>query len=340
MAKKRKKKTITSKTKKGKKDKSRKRAKNTFKLVIISLIIIIAAIVLIILFYPQQQKTAAIVNGKIITEDYLNKRMELFKFQIGFEDISISEKDMLKQMIDEQLLLLEAEKKGISADKDEAKALVELSIENSFMTKDSFEKILKANGLSLSDLVVYYENRLTGAALLDHVLPTNIEVTEQEIKEYYDNNLDLFSTNSGEMRARHILVQSEQAAEDILNKLNSGKDFAELAAKYSKCPSASKGGELGFFSRGQMVSEFEDAAFSLRVNELSRPVQTEFGWHVIQREPNTVYLSEAIESISGKLLLEKQKEQVTIYIDGLKETADIFNYLEESEEKIVTIIEE
>ncbi len=327
MAKKRKKKTITSKTKKGKNSKGKKKAKKSFKPVIISLIIMIAAIVLIVIFYPAQQKSAAMINGNVITEDYLNKRMEIFKFQVGFEEIS--KNNMLEQLIDEQLLLQEAEKKGISADRDEAKALVELSVENSFMTRDSFEKVLKANGLSLSDLVKYYENWLTRVALLDQTLSTEIEITEGEIKEYYNNNLDLFSAKAGEMRARHILVQTEQEAVNVLNGLNSGMSFAGLAEEHSKCPSASRGGELGFFSRGQMVNEFENAAFNLKVNELSRPVQTEFGWHIIQREPNKVYLSEAMDSINGKLLLEKQKEQITIYIEGLKETADIFNYLEE-----------
>ena len=338
MAKKRKKKTITNKGKKRKNNKAKKKTKKSIRSIIISLVIIIAAIVLIVVFYPQQQKTAAIVNGEIITEDYLDKRMEIFKFQVGFEDIS--KEDMLEQLIDERILLQEAGEKGISADRDEAKALVELSVENSFMIRGSFEKILKANGLSLSDLVNYYENRLAGAALLDQMLPTDIEVTEKEIKEYYNNNLDLFSAKHGEMRARHILVQSEQAAVDILNKLNLGDNFAELAAEYSMCPSASRKGELGFFSRGQMVKEFENAAFDLKVNEISSPLQTEFGWHIIQRKSNRIYLSEAIEGIGEKLLLEKQKEQITIYVEGLKETADIFNYLEESEKITGAVIEE
>lgn len=85
-----------------------------------------------------------------------------------------------------------------------------------------------------------------------------------------------------EVRASHILVKSEQEAIDLYNEIKSGKSFAETAQVKSLCPSGQNGGDLGFFGKGVMVREFEDAAFSLEVGELSQPVQTQFGWHLIQ----------------------------------------------------------
>jgi peptidyl-prolyl cis-trans isomerase C len=85
------------------------------------------------------------------------------------------------------------------------------------------------------------------------------------------------------VKARHILVTNEYEAEDLLKKMNEGVSFEELAKKFSKCPSSARGGDLGEFGRGRMVAEFETAAFELGVNEVSKPVRTKFGYHLIQR---------------------------------------------------------
>ena len=85
------------------------------------------------------------------------------------------------------------------------------------------------------------------------------------------------------IKARHILVDQEFEAQDLLRKLGEGTAFTELAAKFSKCPSGQRGGDLGEFGRGRMVKSFEDAAFDLGVDEVSAPVRTQFGYHLIQR---------------------------------------------------------
>lgn len=83
--------------------------------------------------------------------------------------------------------------------------------------------------------------------------------------------------------ARHILVVNEYEAQDLLKKLEEGSSFEELAQKFSKCPSGARGGDLGSFNRGRMVPTFEEAAFGLVVGEVSKPVRTQFGYHLIQR---------------------------------------------------------
>jgi peptidyl-prolyl cis-trans isomerase C len=88
---------------------------------------------------------------------------------------------------------------------------------------------------------------------------------------------------ASKIRASHILVEKHSQSLRILEELEGGKDFGKLARDRSTCPSGKRGGDLGFFGRGQMVKEFERAAFSLKVGEVSKPVRTQFGYHIIKR---------------------------------------------------------
>lgn len=85
------------------------------------------------------------------------------------------------------------------------------------------------------------------------------------------------------VKAKHILVEQEYECQDILKKIDEGVSFEDLAAKFSKCPSGQRGGDLGEFTRGRMVKAFEEAAFELAVDQISPPVQTQFGYHLIKR---------------------------------------------------------
>lgn len=83
------------------------------------------------------------------------------------------------------------------------------------------------------------------------------------------------------VKASHILVKTEDEASKLREEIIAGKDFAAVAAEFSKCPSGANGGDLGYFSKGQMVKEFEDAAFSMEIGEVSQPVKTDFGYHLL-----------------------------------------------------------
>lgn len=94
--------------------------------------------------------------------------------------------------------------------------------------------------------------------------------------------LDPNAQSYTKVNAAHILVSSESKAKALKNRIENGESFASVAKKYSACPSGEYGGNLGYFERGKMVKEFEDAAFSLPVGEISDPVRTDFGWHLIK----------------------------------------------------------
>ncbi len=95
-------------------------------------------------------------------------------------------------------------------------------------------------------------------------------------------NLTNKGENMAQIRASHILVKTEEEAKQILEMIENGKSFEEMAQERSQCPSSKKGGDLGFFGRQQMVREFELAAFNLKKGEVSQPVKTQFGWHIIK----------------------------------------------------------
>lgn len=85
-----------------------------------------------------------------------------------------------------------------------------------------------------------------------------------------------------EVRASHLLVKTEEEAKQLREEILGGKEFADVAAEVSLCPSGAAGGDLGFFGKGVMVKEFEDAAFTMNVGDLSEPIQTQFGWHLLK----------------------------------------------------------
>lgn len=150
-----------------------------------------------------------------------------------------------------------------------------------------------------------------------------VDISQEEIKIYYETNIDDFVVQK-QVKARHILIevppdadpgkieQARKKAEEILAKAKQGDDFASLAEKYSEGPTAKKGGDLGYFPRGRMVKEFEDAAFSLQAGEISSLVRTRFGFHIIKvedvREERTRGLDEVRTSIESTLRDQKARD--------------------------------
>ena len=156
-------------------------------------------------------------------------------------------------------------------------------------------------------------------AFLSKYVQENIK--EENIKASY-NNFIADETSREEIKASHILMDTESEAIDVINMLNDGDDFAELAKNKSTGPSGPSGGDLGWFKRGQMVPPFEKAAFSLNKNEITqRPVQTQFGWHVIKIFDKRIPEAPSYESMKSKLIQDLERKIVSKKIQNLRNDA-------------------
>tara|TARA_Y100000766_G_scaffold107921_1_gene92291 strand:- start:785 stop:1636 length:852 start_codon:yes stop_codon:yes gene_type:complete len=156
-------------------------------------------------------------------------------------------------------------------------------------------------------------------AFLSKYVQENIK--EDNIKASY-NNFIADETSREEIKASHILMDTESEAIDVINMLNDGDDFAELAKNKSTGPSGPSGGDLGWFKRGQMVPPFEKAAFSLNKNEITqRPVQTQFGWHVIKIFDKRIPEAPSYENMKSKLIQDLERKIVSKKIQDLRNDA-------------------
>ncbi len=154
------------------------------------------------------------------------------------------------------------------------------------------------------------------------------EPAEEEYQAVYD---EAFADYEGEpeYNASHILVETEQEAADLVQQLTDGADFAELAKTASIGPSGPNGGELGWFGLGQMVQEFEAAVVELEVGQVSAPVQTQFGWHVIILNDSRITVPPTLDEVRGQIAQQLQRERIDATIEALTEGAQIERFIED-----------
>jgi peptidyl-prolyl cis-trans isomerase C len=185
---------------------------------------------------------------------------------------------------------------------------------------DAAAKSQLGSGKEFEERLAYYKLR----ALRDTFYEKKVRdaVTDAQAKAAYDEQIGKVPPEP-EVRARHILVKSEQEAKDLIQQLKNGADFLELAKKFSTGPSADSGGDLGYFSRGQMVKPFEETAFALKPGEISAPVQTEFGWHVIKVEDKRVHPVPAFDEVKDQLIASLVQNQLKTVVQGLRANAKV-----------------
>jgi peptidyl-prolyl cis-trans isomerase C len=243
-----------------------------------------------------ENKVLATINGKEITENDINKIILTFpkdKQQQLYTEAGKAR--LLDQIISLELIYLDSKEKGY--ENDEAYINEVEAAKKDILTQYGVQKVF-----------------------------STVSVSEDEAKAYYEANLDRFKSQ-GTVRARHILVETEEEALKVKKEIEEGKAFEEAAKKYSMCPSNMQGGDLGNFTRGQMVPEFEDAAFSQAIGQLGEPVKTQFGYHLIRVDsksetPNKPFEEVKLNIIQG-LKQERQNMKYVQHIEGLKEKYNV-----------------
>ncbi len=168
--------------------------------------------------------------------------------------------------------------------------------------------------------LAFTRNRL----LMDNLLAVEgkAATTDEAMKKVYDDASKQI-TGEQEVHARHILVETEDEAKAIEDELKKGADFAELAKKKSKDPGASDGGDLGFFTKDQMVPEFSSVAFALEPGKISDPVKSQFGWHIIKVEEKRARKAPDFEQVKAQIETYVTRKAQADYVAKLRETAKV-----------------
>ena len=236
-------------------------------------------------------KLVAVVNGKEISRQDVLKFLNDIGPQMAMQFQSPEGiKKVIDELVNQELLYLDAIETNIEEDQE-------------------FKDVLEATKINL--LKDYAVNKII----------SDVEASDEELIEFYEANKDSFNTPET-VKASHILVESEEKALEIISEINNGMSFEDAAMNYSTCPSKEAGGDLGEFTRGQMVPEFEDAAFNLIEGTISNPVKTQFGYHIIKvinkSAESTSTFDDVKDQVFNQIIRQKQQNKYINKINDLK----------------------
>lgn len=295
------------------------------------------------------KKAVAIVNGQDITLGNYEKLLALNKSSMeayyGSEiwSTEIEEgktyeetlRDMvLETMIGSEVVYQQAEKDKVAPTEEQIQEQID-SFNESIKDDTDYQAELKKMGIDEEFLKFQFARDLANSNLQEK-FEEDTKISENDMKKYYEDNKDDFYTDT--VTASHILIKTQddegnelsdtkkkeakKKAEEVLAKVKAGEDFAELAKEYSEDSSASSGGDLGTFGRGQMVTEFEDAAFAMNAGEISDIVETEYGYHII-KVTDRVDKQESYEDVKDQIKSTLVSEKYSEYIEKLREDSKI-----------------
>ncbi len=227
--------------------------------------------------------------------------------------------ETLQSLVDETLIQQQIKKHHIEVKDKEIQRYISMIKSEHNLTDEQFAMALKQEGMTLESFKARQRKQIEKQKLLGREIQSKLKVSEKDIEQYYRQH---YTTEAGaeKIKASHILFsippdtpkkQREavyERAKEVLAKLRAGADFSEMAKKYSDDPSASTGGDLGWFRRGDMVASFEKAAFSLKKGQISDLVKTRFGYHIIMVTDRASDKPPALDEVSMEIRRRLTKE--------------------------------
>jgi len=288
-------------------------------------------------FVSEADAYVGVVNGHKISRDEFNRDLEIRKRQysqrMGVDFNSANGQMMLgnlrgeivEQLVQREVLLQGAADKKLTATDPEVETRLK-SIKTSFPDENAFQKALQDNGISAEALKSQIRDSIVIEKLRDD-LTKGATVSLEDAQAFYDKQPDHFAVQE-EVKASHILVKTEEKAKELSAKIKGGADFAQVARDNSEdTGSKSQGGDLGFFGKGRMVPEFEKAAFALKPGQMSGPVKSQFGYHIIKvtdrHEPKTKTFEEVKSEIIAEMLRGKKDESFRDWVSKQRAAAKI-----------------
>jgi peptidyl-prolyl cis-trans isomerase C len=291
---------------------------------------------------------AAEINEVVITREQFEKELNIHLERVARQgrqvpdaQLAAIKNDILEGLIEREVLYQESQKAGIKV-KDQTIDEQLAAVKKRFPSEAEYKTALGKMNLTEDEVKMQIARGLAIRELIEQQVTSKIVVTDAETKAYYDGNSQMFK-QPGQVKASHILIKVDAGADDakkaevrkkietVQEKVNAGADFAELAKEYSEGPSNTRGGDLGFFRRGQMVKPFEDAAFAMKANEVSDIIETRFGYHIIKvygiKPEQTLAYADVKDKLNQRLKQEKVEKDATQYISQLKKDAKVEKYL-------------
>jgi peptidyl-prolyl cis-trans isomerase SurA len=246
-------------------------------------------------------------------------------------------KNLLRDMIDQQLLIERGKDMGIDVETDLVKRLDQVRKQDNFATMDDFQKAVEQSGLSWEDYKSQMRNQLLTQKVIQQEVGDKVDIGNEEVRKYYDAHKNEF-VRPEEVDLSEIFLKTEgktpeqiaaikKQADDLHTRIVNGEDFAALAKRYSEGPAKDEGGELGEYQRGQLAKELEDAVFKLDKNGVTDAIQTQTGFIILK--VNAHYdaglqpLDKVENEITNRLYAQKMEPALREYLQQLREESYI-----------------
>ena len=295
-------------------------------------------------------RVVATINDRAILQSELQEAFELYRHQLGQQspemmperDRAAIQRRVLEDLIDKSLIEGYAEKAGIGASEAEIDRAIDEVLARAHLSEEELREALKKDDLSYEEYRAQIRDQLVKAKMIQREIRARINITDKQIEEYYLDHPDEFRAEEGVV-LRHILFPlSYPPAPEVLDatvkeanrvrqEILDGRPFAEAAAQYSKDPTAGQGGWLGFFRKGSLSPEMEAGIVDLEEGEVSEPVQTALGVHLLKLEEKTTGDIRPLEKVRGgiqeKLYEEAAERQFEEWRKELRKNAHIEVFL-------------
>ena len=278
-----------------------------------------------------------IINGQEIPQAFFEQRLqEIYpevQQRLGDKPpaiIELSARDEARERVIEEALI-EQEIDRVNPPADEALVQQELK---KMLKKQETKRQLKQAGrnreIVINNMRKQLYRRLQAYEIMEAAMHQD-PASDEDVEEFYNKNINHFKTLE-QIHASHILIRDKsdigrEKLDAVIEALDSGRDFEELAREFSEDTSSEQGGDLGWLPRGQTVAKFEKVAFSLELDKISDPFETQFGWHIVRlherQDARTQSLEEVSEQIAMMLLRERRNESYRLFLQDLKEKATI-----------------
>ncbi len=266
---------------------------------------------------------ATIDAQKIYKKDFIYKSI-LYGIKINNEEDA---KNFLNLLINDEIILKQAKRNGIKINKEELLEEIENFVPN--FSEKEIKKQLKQQGIKYNRWIKDIKEKIIRKKILNNAMKEKIDIRESDLKDYFWTNILEFR-NPKKIKARQIVLNDEEKAKEVIGYVREGRDFAELAKKYSNTSEAESGGDLGYFSKNELPSFITDTVFNLKKGEISGIVKSPYGWHIFKCEDiveaKTPKFEEVKDEVYKKYFEQKKDEYIESWLEDLRKSAKINIY--------------